>query len=200
MFLIGLTGGIGSGKSTAAQHFRDLGVDVVDVDAVSRSVTAAGGAGIDAVREAFGDEAVDASGAMNRAYIRELVFENPSERKRLEGILHPIIQRESLKALEAATSPYCIVDVPLLFESGFWKGKADRILVVDVPQEVQIERVKLRSGLTEERILSIIRAQTSRGDRIALADDIVSNTLGKEDLQRAVGLLHQKYLSMADIR
>lgn len=200
MFLIGLTGGIGSGKSTAAQHFRNLGVDVVDVDAVSRSVTAAGGAGIDAVREAFGDEAVDASGAMNRAYIRELVFENPSERKRLEGILHPIIQRESLKALEAATSPYCIVDVPLLFESGFWKAKADRILVVDVPQEVQIERVKLRSGLTEERILSIIRAQTSRGDRIALADDIVSNTLGKEDLQRAVGLLHQKYLSMADIR
>lgn len=200
MFLIGLTGGIGSGKSTAAQHFRNLGVDVVDVDAVSRSVTAAGGAGIDAVREAFGDGAVDASGAMNRAYIRELVFENPSERKRLEGILHPIIQRESLKALEAATSPYCIVDVPLLFESGFWKAKADRILVVDVPQEVQIERVKLRSGLTEERILSIIRAQTSRGDRIALADDIVSNTLGKEDLQRAVGLLHQKYLSMADIR
>lgn len=200
MFLIGLTGGIGSGKSTVAQHFRDLGVDVVDVDAVSRSVTAAGGTGIDAVRKAFGEDAVDTSGAMNRAYIRELVFENPSERKRLESILHPIIQRESLKALEAATSPYCIVDVPLLFENGFWKAKADRVLVVDVPQEVQIERVRLRSGLSEERILSIIRAQTPRGDRIALADDIVSNTLGKEDLQRAVGLLHQKYLSMADIR
>lgn len=200
MFLIGLTGGIGSGKSTAAQHFRELGVDVVDVDAVSRSVTAAGGAAIGAVREAFGDEAVDASGAMNRAYIRELVFDNPSERKRLESILHPIIQKESLRQVEAAASAYCVVDVPLLFESRFWSKRVNRILVIDVPQEVQIERVKLRNGLTEERILSIIRAQTPRGDRIALADDIVINTLGKEDLQRAVELLHQKYLSVADVR
>lgn len=200
MFLIGLTGGIGSGKSTAAQHFRDLGIDVVDVDAVSRSVTAAGGAAIEAIREAFGEKAIDASGAMNRAYIRELVFENPAERKRLESILHPIIQRESLKALESANSSYCIVDVPLLFESGFWKNKVDRILVIDVPQEVQIERVKQRSGLTDERILSIIRAQTPRGERIHQADDIIGNTLGKEDLQRAVELIHQKYLSMADAR
>lgn len=200
MFLIGLTGGIGSGKSTAAQHFRDLGIDVVDVDAVSRAVTAAGGAAIEAVREAFGEEAVDATGAMNRAYIRELVFENPTERKQLESILHPVIQRESLKALEAANSAYCIVDIPLLFESGFWKNKVDRILVIDVPQEVQIGRVKERSGLTDERILSIIRAQTPRGERIRQADDIISNTLGREDLQRAVELLHQKYLSVADAR
>lgn len=200
MFLIGLTGGIGSGKSTAAQHFRELGVDVIDVDAVSRSVTATGGAAIEAVREAFGNEAVDASGAMNRAYIRELVFDNPSERKRLESILHPIIQKESLRQVEAAASAYCIVDIPLLFESRFWSERVNRILVIDVPQEVQIERVKLRNGLTEERILSIIRAQTPRGDRIALADDIVINTLGKENLQRAVELLHQKYLSVADVR
>lgn len=200
MFLIGLTGGIGSGKSTAAQHFRELGVDVIDVDAVSRSVTATGGAAIEAVREAFGNEAVDTSGAMNRAYIRELVFDNPSERKRLESILHPIIQKESLRQVEAAASAYCIVDIPLLFESRFWSERVNRILVIDVPQEVQIERVKLRNGLTEERILSIIRAQTPRGDRIALADDIVINTLGKENLQRAVELLHQKYLSVADVR
>ncbi|MBQ8828989.1 MAG: dephospho-CoA kinase [Burkholderiaceae bacterium] len=191
--IIGLTGGIGCGKSTVLRLFEELGIDTIDVDEISRKITLPGGCAIKAICDTFGPSAIDCSGAMDRNYIRNLVFDNPEERKKLENLLHPIIQNETLKLIEHTQSPYCVVEIPLLMESKFWLQKVNRILLIDATKENQIIRVKQRNGFSLERILSIIDSQKNRKERIQIADDIIVNDGSISNLNSAIQQLHQKY-------
>lgn len=160
MLKIGLTGGIGSGKTTVSHFFEQLGITVIDTDVISREVTSAGGRAIRDILSAFGNAAIDPDGAMDRGYIRDLVFETPAERRRLESILHPIIQEEAIRRIEDCGSVYCIVSVPLFFESEFWPNLVDRVLTIDAPEELQITRVQKRSGLAVVRLKPSLRPNT----------------------------------------
>lgn len=174
---IGLTGGIGSGKSTVGRLLVKLGAHLVDTDAISRALTATGGRAIPIVRERFGAEVIDSSGAMDRARMRELIFRDPSARHALEGILHPMIHDETeAQALLAQPEQPVVFDVPLLVESGLrWRNRVHRILVVDCPVEVQVERVMARSGWAREMVERVIAQQSSREARLAMADDVIVN-------------------------
>ncbi|MBN9429833.1 MAG: dephospho-CoA kinase [Burkholderiales bacterium] len=194
--LIGVTGGIGSGKSTVADMFAARGVTLVDADAIAHALTAPGGAAMPIVRERFGAHVVRPDGALDRDAMRELVFRDPGKRHELESILHPMIHDESRRQIEAASGVYTMLVVPLLIESGNWRSRVERVLVVDCPVEVQIERVMRRNGLARERIESIIAAQASRQQRLAAADDVVDNGGSTETLPAQVQALHQRYLAM----
>jgi dephospho-CoA kinase len=196
-FVVGLTGGIGSGKSAAAEEFARLGATVVDTDAIAHELTAPGGAAIEGIRMLFGDAFIDPSGAMDRRRVRELVFGDPSARKRLEGLLHPMIREESKRRIIAATGPYVVHVVPLLVESSDYRGRVDRVLVVDCPERAQFSRVSARSGLSEEEVRRIIAAQIPRAQRLAAADDVIDNSGSLEDLCRQVQELHRRYLAMS---
>jgi dephospho-CoA kinase len=196
-FVIGLTGGIGSGKSAAADEFARLGATLVDTDAIAHALTAPGGAAIDAVRTLFGDSAIDASGAMDRAWVRARVFADPDARRRLEAVLHPLIRRESSARVRAAPGPYVVLVVPLLVESQDYRARVDRVLVVDCPVELQVARVCARSGLSEEEVRRIITAQVSREARRAAADDVIDNSGTLEALRSQVQQLHTQYLVRA---
>lgn len=174
---IGLTGGIGSGKSTVGQMLVDLGAHLVDTDAISRSLTAPGGAAIDAIAQHFGPNMIDASGAMDRTRMRELAFADPGAMARLEGILHPLIgQHADAQAALARPDQHIIYDVPLLAESGHrWKDKVDRVLVIDTEPETQIARVMVRSGWPREAIEKVLAKQAQRQMRLALADHVILN-------------------------
>jgi dephospho-CoA kinase len=175
---IGLTGGIGSGKSTVLQMFAELGAAVVDADAISRATTAAGGAAIAAIRAHFGPEFVTPEGALDRERMRAHAYADPQARKKLEGIIHPLVGRESESQVEAAVAAgvRCIVfDVPLLVESGRWRAQVDRVVVIDCSLETQVERVVARSGLSAAEVRTIIAAQASRADRLAAADVVICN-------------------------
>lgn len=174
---IGLTGGIGSGKSTVGQMLVDLGAHLVDTDAISRSLTAPGGAAIDAIAQHFGPDMIDASGAMDRARMRELAFADPGAMARLEGILHPLIgQHADAQAALARPDQHIIYDVPLLAESGRrWKDKVDRVLVIDTEPETQIARVMVRSGWPREAIEKVLAKQAQRQMRLTLADHVILN-------------------------
>ncbi|MCD8339757.1 MAG: dephospho-CoA kinase, partial [Burkholderiales bacterium] len=193
MFVVGLTGGIGSGKTSVSDFFNNLGITIVDADEISREITAINGSAIKVIEQAFGKQAISIDGAMNRAYIRELVFNNPSERLRLEEILHPLIQEISLERLMTSKSPYSILSVPLLTEKGFWIQKLNRLLVIDVPKELQIQRVMKRSGLAEKEVEKILAAQSLRYDRLKLADDIIENSSSVSNLRDSVLKLHTYY-------
>ena len=180
-FRLGLTGGIGSGKSTVAQRLAERGATVIDADAISRSLTAAGGAALPAIAQQFGDDLIDASGALNRARMRELVFANAQTRQQLEAILHPLIAQLSLQQYTAAVTAGCklvVHDIPLLVESGNRQRELDAILVVDCRESTQIARVMARSGLTAQAVQSIIAAQASRQQRLAAADWVIYNDEG----------------------
>jgi len=196
-FVIGLTGGIGSGKSAAADEFARLGATLVDTDAIAHALTAPGGAAIDAVRTLFGDSAIDASGAMDRAWVRARVFADPDARRRLEAVLHPLIRRESVARVRAASGPYVVLVVPLLIESQDYRARVDRVLVVDCPVELQVARVSARSGLSEEEVRRIIAAQVAREARLAAADDVIDNSGTLEALRSQVQQLHAQYLVRA---
>jgi len=196
-FIIGLTGGIGSGKSAAAGQFARRGIDVVDTDLISHQLTAAGSAAIPAIRLAFGDEVIDRRGALDRAAMRERIFRDTAARQALEAILHPLIRDESERLCRQSRSPYTILAVPLLIESGQYRQRCQRICVVDCPVEMQIARVKARSGLAEEQILAIIASQASREQRLAAADDVIDNSTDLDSLQRQVEHLHCAYLQLA---
>lgn len=196
-FVVGLTGGIGSGKSAVADGFAALGAAVVDTDLIAHQLTAAGGGAIEALRDAFGNAAISETGALDRVAMRERVFADPSERQRLERILHPMIRRESDRQCGLAEAPYVVLVVPLLIESGGYVGRCDRICVVDVPEQLQIERVLRRSGLSSDRIRSIMAAQASRETRRAAADDIIDNSGDLTDLRSRVETLHRLYLALA---
>lgn len=196
-FVIGLTGGIGSGKSAAADEFARLGATLVDTDAIAHALTAPGGAAIDAVRTVFGDACIDASGAMDRAKVRARVFADPSARRRLEDILHPLIRQESTARVAAAAGAYVVLVVPLLIESADYRSRVDRVLVVDCPVELQLARVRARSGLSDDEARRIVAAQVSRETRLAAADDVIDNSGTLETLYAQVQRLHQRYLALA---
>ena len=196
-FVVGLTGGIGSGKSRAADAFAALGASVVDTDAIAHQLTARGGAALAAIAEAFGREALDADGAMDRLRMRERVFRDAAARQRLEAILHPMIRTESQRRIAAATSPYVVHVVPLLVESPGYRERVQRVLVVDCPEELQIERVRARSGLAADDVRRIIAAQAPRARRLAAADDVIDNSGPPEALEAQVAGLHRRYLELA---
>ncbi|MFN6960787.1 MAG: dephospho-CoA kinase [Rhodocyclaceae bacterium] len=200
-FVVGLTGGIGSGKSAAAERFAARGVPVVDTDAISRALTGPGGAAVVPIRAAFGAGVITADGALDRAAMRRIAFADPMARKRLESILHPLIRAESEARLcRLASAEYAILVVPLLIESGAFRSRVDRVCVVDCPEELQIARVMARSGLSRDEILAIIAAQASREERLAAADDVIDNTQGLADLDAQVARLHEKYRALAKSR
>jgi dephospho-CoA kinase len=196
-FCVGLTGGIGSGKSTAAEMFRKLGADVVDTDAISRELTGARGAAMPAVREQFGPDYVAADGSLDRDRMRRLVFGNSAAREGLEAILHPMIREKSRASVAAARAAYVILVVPLLFETGAYLDLTQRVLVVDCSEQWQIERAKRRSGLSADEVRAILASQLPRAARRARADDVLDNDDGMEALERQVGELHAKYLALA---
>lgn len=196
-FIVGLTGGIGSGKSAAADLFAELGAAIVDTDQIAHALTAPGGAVMAAIRESFGDGVLNGDGALNRPAMRALAFESPEARKRLEGILHPMIRQESERQCLAASAPYVILAVPLLIESGAYRERVHRLCVVDCPEAVQVARVMQRSGLDELQVRAIMAAQASRAERLAAADDVVDNAGSLEALRTQVARLHSGYLALA---
>ena len=195
-YVVGLTGGIASGKSTIASFFEDLGVPVVDTDIVAREVVQPGMPALDEIRSKFGDDVFAADGALDRRALRNRVFADDNERRRLEAILHPRIREESFRQVESADGPYVIVVVPLLYESPM-KAEMDRIVVVDCTVETQLSRLLMRDKESEEQGRRIIATQASREERLSIADDIVNNDGDLDDGRDAVAKLHEKYLALA---
>lgn len=196
-YVVGLTGGIGSGKSAAADLLAARGALVVDTDQIAHQLTAPGGAAMEPIREAFGNGVVAVDGALNRPAMRALAFEDPDARKRLEAILHPMIRAESERQCRAATTPYVVLVVPLLIESGTYRERVRRLCVVDCPEDVQVLRVMQRSGLEERQVRAIMAAQASRAERLAAADDVIDNSAGYAELAVQVERLHGAYLRLA---
>jgi dephospho-CoA kinase len=196
-FVIALTGGIGSGKSSAAAIFRELGAAIIDTDEISHRLTAPGQAGARAVSAQFGASCLRADGALDRDRMRELVFSDPAARKKLEAILHPMIRAEVNAAVQAAHAPYVVIVVPLLVETGAYRDLARRILVIDCSEEQQVARVIERNGLSAGAARAIMASQSSRADRLKHADDIVRNEAGLAALRAEVAALHQRYLDLA---
>ena len=197
MFTVGLTGGIGSGKSTVADCFAALGVPVIDTDVIARDLTAPGGAALEGIRAGFGQTMMQADGTLDRAALRRHVFADGGARRQLEAILHPRIRQVVGDMLATLTAPYALVVIPLLVETGGYRDMLNRVLVVDCPEDVQIARVKARSGLTYDEIKAILAAQAGRAERLAVADDIIVNTATQEALRVEVAVLHQRYLALA---
>jgi dephospho-CoA kinase len=198
-YVVGLTGGIGSGKSAAADEFARLGASVVDADAISHELSGPGGAAVPAIKALFGDAAINRAGAMDRAKVRAMVFSDPAKRKALESLLHPMIRDESARRIESATAPYVVHVVPLLVESPGYRARVDRVLVVDAPEDVQVSRVRTR-GIAEPEIRAIIASQAPRAVRLAAADDVVDNSGSLDALRQQVGACHRKYLEIAGKR
>lgn len=196
VFVVGLTGGIGSGKSAAADEFARLGASVVDTDVIARVLTAAGGAALPEIERVFGKHFIRA-GAMDRERMRRHVFSDAAARKALEALLHPRIREEAERLTAAATGPYVVQVIPLLVESGDYRCRVDRVLVVDCPEETQVARVRERSGLPEAQIRAIMRSQASRAERLAAADDVIDNSGTIDALRNQVAALHRIYLKSA---
>ncbi len=197
-FVVGLTGGIGSGKSTVADLFAVLGVAVVDTDAIAHEMTGALGAAMPEIGATFGQTVLLADGGLDRTAMRHLVFSDPSAKSRLEAILHPMIRRESEARCRSATgAPYVLLVVPLLVESGDYRDRIDRILVVDCEEAVQISRVMARSSLSAGEVSAIMVTQASRAERLAMADDVVLNSGNRETLSLQIAALHQRYLELS---
>ena len=195
MYKVGLTGGIGSGKSRVADMLAGWGAAVIDTDVIAHDLTAPGGAAIEPIRQAFGAEVIAENGSLDRAVMRELVFQSPEARKRLEAILHPMIRSETIERARVAKGAYVVFVVPLLVESGKWVDALDRVCVVDCDPETQIARVQARSGLTREAIERIMSAQASREARLAVAHDVVFNgsDTSLDALESRVQALHQSW-------
>jgi dephospho-CoA kinase len=192
---IGLTGGIASGKSTVAQRFAELGIPVVDADVAAREVVAPGTPGLARVIERFGPVIAE-NGELDRQALRQQIFNDPSPRQDLEAILHPLIRAAMEQSAETAVGPYIVMAIPLLVESGT-RGRVDRILVVDVAEAVQLQRVQARDGSSLDQARAILASQASRAARLAAADDVILNSGTVTDLRQAVDRLHEKYLRLA---
>ncbi|MGK8204911.1 dephospho-CoA kinase [Burkholderia cenocepacia] len=198
MFSVGLTGGIGSGKTTVADLFAARGATLVDTDLIAHRITAPGGLAMPAIEQAFGPGFVAADGSLDRARMRTLIFSDDDARRRLEAITHPLIRAETDREAREAQGAYVIYVVPLLVESGNWKTRADRVLVVDCPVETQIARVMRRNGFTREQVEAIIARQATREARLAAADDVIVNDAATPDeLAAQVDVLHRRYLDCA---
>lgn len=197
MFTVGLTGGIGSGKSTVADCFAALGVPVIDTDVIARDLTAPNGAALQEIRAVFGEAVMQADGTLDRAALRRRVFADSAARRQLEAILHPRIRQGVGDMLATLTPPYALIVIPLLVETGGYREMLNRVLVVDCPEDVQIARVKARNGLADDEIKAILAAQAGRAERLAVADDIIVNSATAEALRAEVAALHQRYLALA---
>ena len=198
-FIVGVTGGIGSGKSTVAALFAALGAGVVDTDAISRQLTGPGGAAIPAIREKFGDDFINEDGSLSRTVMRERVFNHPPARKQLEAIMHGRIRDAVMAALEAASEPYVLLVVPLLIEVGSYRPILSRVLVVDCEEENQIKRASIRAGMTPTAVRAIMAAQTDRKTRLRVADDVIENNADLASLETVVRQLDRQYRTMASV-
>ena len=196
-FSVGLTGGIGSGKSAVATMLGELGASIIDTDAISHSLTAAGGDAMPAIATLFGNKYLTSDGALDRAAMRELVFSDQDARRQLESVLHPLIAQKTLAEANQASGLYLIFVVPLLVESGRWKDRVDRVLVVDCSEQLQIERVTRRNNIAASQVQAIMATQVSRAQRLAAANDVVVNETSLEALRAEVEQLHQRYIGLA---
>ncbi|MES2871900.1 MAG: dephospho-CoA kinase [Pseudomonadota bacterium] len=194
-WILGLTGGIGSGKSAAAEHFATLGVHVVDADHAARWVVEPGRPALAKIAEHFGNNVLQADGQLNRAALRSLIFSDPEQRRWLETLLHPLIREEIALNLTQAQSPYAILVSPLLIESG-QHMTTQRVLVIDAPQALQIQRTLVRDNTSEQQVQAILNAQTSREERLLHADDVLLNDADLKTLQTEVERLHHFYLTL----
>lgn len=196
-FSVGLTGGIGSGKSLVADMLAARGATLVDTDRIAHELTAPGGAAMPAIRQLFGADFVTPEGAMDRARMRQRVFSDRAAKKQLESILHPLIRAETERAAQQASGVYPIFVVPLLVESGNWQDRVSRVLVVDCPESLQVERVMRRSGLSQEQVQAIMATQATRAQRLAVADDVIENDRDPAALEPEVDRLHALYAALA---
>lgn len=198
MFAVGLTGGIGSGKTTVADLFAAHGVPIVDTDLIAHRITAPGGAAMPLIAQTFGPHYVAPDGSLDRARMRALVFSDDVAKAQLEAITHPLIRAETEREREASAGPYVVIVVPLLVESGTWNSRVERVLVVDCSVETQIARVMRRNAFSREQVLAIIARQATREARLAAADDVIVNDhTPLEQLTRQVQHLHERYLALA---
>lgn len=197
MFVVGITGGIGSGKTAVSDLFAARGITVVDADLASRVVVEPGRPALASIREHFGDDVIQADGSLDRAALRQRVFADEAERRWLETLLHPLIGEEIRSGLENAGSPYAVLVSPLLFEAGQVE-MVNRVLVVDVPEALQVQRTAARDGNSEEQVRAIMAAQADRETRRSRADDVIVNDGSLEDLDQQVGQLHEQYLALAE--
>ncbi len=196
-YRIGLTGGIGSGKSTVAALFAECGATVIDSDAISHRLTQPSGAAIAAIRAVFGDDYIDTDGALARARMRQRVFSDPVARLQLEAILHPLIRAQILAEAGVSTAPYILLVVPLLFEAAGYLGLVQRSLVVDCTEALQVVRAMQRSGLDEQTVRAIMATQMSSAERLRRADEFIQNNGSPDDLRRQVEQLHRRYLAIS---
>jgi dephospho-CoA kinase len=196
-YCVGLTGGVGSGKSTAADLFQALGAAVVDTDQISRVLTGSQGPAMPAIREQFGPDYVAGDGSLDRGRMRRLVFGDSAARARLEAILHPLIRAESRSHVAAAQAPYVILVVPLLLETGAYRDLIMRVLTVDASEERQVERASRRGGISAEEVRAIMASQLPRAERLARSDDVLDNDGSIDALRGQVEALHARYLALA---
>jgi dephospho-CoA kinase len=196
MLKIGLTGGIGSGKSTVAHIFAGLGIPLIDADVIAHQLSQPGQLGLIQIAETFGNEILSFDGSLDRAQLREMVFSNPAKKQQLEAILHPLIYTQMRSEIARLSTSYCVIAIPLLVETG-QTDFVDRVLVIDCAVELQIERVKKRSQLPEPQICAIIASQASRVERLAEADDIIDNSKSPAHLAEQVKNLHNLYLQLS---
>ncbi|MDF1644099.1 MAG: dephospho-CoA kinase [Pseudomonadales bacterium] len=197
MLIIGLTGGIGSGKTAASDHFQQLGITIVDADVASRTVVEPGKPALKKISERFGPEMIQEDGGLNRALMRTRVFATEEDRLWLESLLHPLIAEEIIQGLKNSKSPYSILVSPLLLETA-QATMASRILVIDVPVDLQVERTMSRDNNSEEQVRAIVAAQSDRQQRLAKADDVIVNDQDLKHLHQEVEKLHQTYLKLAE--
>lgn len=195
-YTVALTGGIGSGKSTVANAFADLGINVIDADIIARQVVEPGQPALNAIAEHFGSDVIAADGSLQRRVLRERIFAAPEEKSWLNGLLHPLIQQETQRQFQQTTSPYILWVVPLLVENALYK-KADRVLVVDVTPETQRLRTMQRDDVTREHVEQILAAQATREARLAVADDVIDNNGAPDAIASDVARLHARYLQLA---
>jgi dephospho-CoA kinase len=191
-FAIALTGGIGSGKTQVSNRLGELGAHVIDADIVARELVQPGMPALAEIRQRFGARILDADGQLDRSWLREHIFRQPVARAQLESILHPRIRAEMQQRLDQTEAPYAVLVIPLLLESG-QTDLADRILVVDIPEALQLARVQARDGQTPAQVQAILRAQASRAERLAVADDVIDNSGSLAELVRQTDALHQQY-------
>ncbi|MFJ5453270.1 dephospho-CoA kinase [Pectobacterium jejuense] len=195
-YIVALTGGIGSGKSTVADEFAKLGATIVDADIIARQVVEPGEPALDAIRLRFGDAMLNTDGSLNRAALRQQIFSSPEEKQWLNNLLHPLIQQETQSQFQAASAPYILWVVPLLVENGL-QQRAQRVLVVDVDKETQLARTLARDGISQQQAENILAAQATREQRLAYADDIIDNSRCPNELAPQVAELHRQYLELA---
>ena len=196
-FVVGLTGGIGCGKSSTSQFFSDLGIDVIDTDVIARQLTQPNGSAISLIQNTFGSSVITADGALDRNKMRDLVFANSESRHKLEQILHPLILKAVIRRIKQSQAPYVIVVIPLLFETNDYNHLIQHILVIDCDEQQQLLRTMERSNLSEQKVRSIMATQVTRETRIQKADDVILNNQDIEYLKAQILLLHHKDLALS---